>query len=188
MPLPEVWPNWIRHQNLTLAILRVRAPSPLLWVHRPMGRLCPCKAEIGVRLPVDPLFCGIISKTEVMMPRKDPVARRKYHREYMRRRYAEDPDFRERHRARTRKNDIRYRKAGDKVIAEFKANGCSICDESEPCCLSAHHVRGGKEFSIGDARRRGISAKRIKDELLKCTCLCENCHRKVHAGVLDIAR
>lgn len=53
--------------------------------------------------------------------------------------------------------------------------------------MSAHHVDGStKDFSIGRAVSDRYSVKRVADELEKCVCLCENCHRKVHAGILTI--
>ena len=122
-----------------------------------------------------------------MMPLKDPEKRRAYHREYMRKRYAEDEDFRKQHRARTFKNDQRYKKQNIDLINKFRSNGCSLCDESEPCCLSAHHLDPDKkEFSLGIAVRTKKSPNRVRRELAKCICLCENCHRKVHRGVLKL--
>jgi hypothetical protein len=42
------------------------------------------------------------------MPLKDPEARRAYHREYMRKRHAQDPEAREKQLVRVRRNDARY--------------------------------------------------------------------------------
>jgi hypothetical protein len=103
----------------------------------------------------------------------------------MARRYREDPDFRAKHLSRTKKNDERYKAEVRKLIEVFRSGGCSLCQEKEPCCLSAHHEDDhDKEFSIGDATRKGFSPARVIKELAKCSCLCENCHRKVHAGVI----
>jgi hypothetical protein len=121
------------------------------------------------------------------MPNKDPDKRKAYHREYMKKRLASDPEFKERHLKRVHLNDARYRDEVKLRLTEFKNKGCMLCPETEHCCLSAHHViEDTKEFNVGDAARMKISASRLTQELLKCVCLCENCHRKVHAGILKL--
>jgi hypothetical protein len=122
-----------------------------------------------------------------MMPLKDPKARREYHREYMRRRYREDVEFRTTHKKRTRKNSILVQAKSRKIIAEFKKSGCLLCGEKEPCCMSAHHVLPeGKDFNIGDAVGMKYGEKRLRQELAKCVCICLNCHQKVHAGIVEL--
>lgn len=117
------------------------------------------------------------------MPLKDPQKRKEYHKEYLRKKYKEDPEYRAKHRARTSKNDNRYREKARDIIADFRKNGCSLCDEKEPCCMSSHHLDPSiKDFSIGAAPSQKISPAKIKKELEKCICVCENCHRKIHAG------
>ena len=122
-----------------------------------------------------------------MMPRKDPEARKAYHREYMRRRLAEDPAYREAHMTRIRANDKIGRAETRRLISEFKDAGCAVCDEREKVCLSAHHINmEEKEFNLGDAVRAKFGVKRVTEELAKCVCLCHNCHAKVHAGIIKI--
>jgi hypothetical protein len=105
----------------------------------------------------------------------------------MRRRYQEDPEFRRKHRERTERNNAKYKAKVAALIDEFKADGCSLCEETEACCLTAHHLDPeDKDFNIGDAVRRGISPKKTAKELSKCVCLCANCHAKVHAGVAHL--
>jgi len=121
------------------------------------------------------------------MPRKDPEARREYHREYMRKKYREDPKFRAAHQERTKKNAVGYREKLKKILEVFKSKGCLLCDEDEPCCMSAHHVDPEeKDFNIGDAVGRKYSERRLREELAKCVCLCFNCHQKVHTGVVEL--
>ena len=121
------------------------------------------------------------------MPLKDPIARRKQHNAYWKKRYKEDPEFARQHRLRVRKTDERKRQAGKELVAQFQSKGCTLCDEKEPCCLSAHHIDGStKEFDISKGIRQKLSTNRIKTELAKCVCLCENCHRKVHAGIFHL--
>jgi hypothetical protein len=119
------------------------------------------------------------------MPHKDPEERKKYHREYLRRKYTEDASYRAKHRSRTRKNDSKYKAQRDMLIAEFRQHGCLLCPEKEPVCLSAHHLNPEeKDFSISSALTNKLSAVKIAKELKKCICVCENCHRKIHAGLL----
>lgn len=62
---------------------------------------------------------------------------------------------------------------------------CIVCGESEPVCIDFHHLdSGSKEFSIGKGRSKG--KEKILDEISKCVCLCANCHRKVHAGLINL--
>lgn len=121
------------------------------------------------------------------MPLKDPEARRAYHREYMQKRLKNDEAYRQKHLALVRKNDVRAREAIGALIASFRAKGCALCPEKEPCCLSAHHLdKDAKDFSVANAKGRKLGVPRTVAELAKCVCLCENCHRKVHAGVLHL--
>lgn len=118
------------------------------------------------------------------MPLKDPEARKAYHRAYMRRRYNQDESFRERHKAHVRVNTKRYVAEAKELVAGWKAQGCIICGESEACCLDAHHRE--PDFTIGEAIRRKLSPRRVKAELRKCACLCANCHRKLHKGLVAL--
>ncbi len=65
--------------------------------------------------------------------------------------------------------------------------GCQNCGEKEPIVLDLHHDNpGGKEGDPSNLCSR--SRKRLKEEVRKCIVLCANCHRKVHAGLLDIKK
>lgn len=121
------------------------------------------------------------------MPHKDPEARRAYHRAYMKKRYAEDPEFRRRQKARAARNDKKYRERTKALLLEWKKQGCIVCGEDEPACLDAHHVDPStKNFTVGDISCQKRSRKAIKKELEMCVCLCANCHRKFHAGILTL--
>ena len=62
---------------------------------------------------------------------------------------------------------------------------CIVCGESEPICIDFHHVNPDeKDFSIGKHRSR--SREWLLQEISKCVCLCANCHRKVHAGLINL--
>lgn len=78
------------------------------------------------------------------------------------------------------------RKARVKRFQDFKANlSCVVCGENEPCCIDFHH-RGGsaKEFDMSKVHMVGWN--RILEEISKCVALCSNCHRKVHAGIIEL--
>jgi hypothetical protein len=122
------------------------------------------------------------------MAYKDKSIKREAHRKYMRERYKTDTNFRNDHKERVKRNNDKRREQVTALITDFRSKGCNICLEKEHCCLSAHHLDSTqKDFNIGDGVYRGLSVQRIKRELEKCVCLCENCHRKVHAGILTVS-
>lgn len=84
-----------------------------------------------------------------------------------------------------RRNDEKRVKI-NQIIDQHKKAGCSLCPEKEPCCLDFHHVDPSqKEMSVSRLRNF-TSFKRLKNEIKKCILLCSNCHRKFHAGVIEI--
>jgi hypothetical protein len=64
---------------------------------------------------------------------------------------------------------------------------CVICGESEPCCIDFHHKPGTtKVTEVSTLARRTFNKALLQEEIDKCVCLCSNCHRKVHAGLIDL--
>lgn len=62
---------------------------------------------------------------------------------------------------------------------------CISCGEKDECCIDFHHLNPKeKDFELSIAH--SFSQSRINKELAKCVALCSNCHRKVHAGKIDI--
>ena len=62
---------------------------------------------------------------------------------------------------------------------------CYYCDETEPVCLDWHHIDPNKKsFSISGGNLVSKSIGAIKNEITKCVCICSNCHRKFHTGLL----
>lgn len=118
------------------------------------------------------------------MPLKDPEARKVYHREYMQR-YLSSPDTKRKHLERVFKNQAKYRKATRLLVECFKKQGCSLCSETDPVTLDAHHLKD-KTFNVGTASGGGYSPAAVAAELAKCVCICSNCHRKVHAGRKEV--
>lgn len=63
---------------------------------------------------------------------------------------------------------------------------CEICGESESCCLDFHHIDPSKkDIILSDKNVNFWSDERFKKELEKCMCVCSNCHRKLHAGIIS---
>ena len=75
-----------------------------------------------------------------------------------------------------------------KKFSEYKGTlKCLVCEENSPECLDFHHTDPNtKEYNITDLARRGYSMKAIMREVEKCVVLCANCHRKYHAGTLEL--
>ena len=53
-------------------------------------------------------------------------------------------------------------------------------------CLPIISIRLKRALPLDDFPSNGASAKRVLAELAKCICVCENCHRKIHAGLISI--
>jgi len=69
---------------------------------------------------------------------------------------------------------------------KYKGGRCIVCGYDKcPVALDFHHVRGKKEFSVGNIGY-SRSWKKLRQELDKCVLLCANCHREVEAGVTII--
>lgn len=63
--------------------------------------------------------------------------------------------------------------------------GCVICrEQSHHSVLEYHHINDDKQVSV--AQSKGMSLVKIISEIQKCICLCANCHRKVHANILNV--
>ncbi len=121
------------------------------------------------------------------MPYKDPEVRRAKTAEFMRRRYHNDPAYRKTQLKAVRDNNARYRQLVQQRILQAKADGCLLCEEREPCCMSFHHRDPNtKLFEIANTYHRAISLPRLERELAKCVCVCHNCHAKLHAGILHL--
>lgn len=77
----------------------------------------------------------------------------------------------------------RQKRQGDWLLSLKKP--CIICGEQEPVCIDFHHIDpSSKEFTIGKHRSR--SKEWLTQEIAKCVCVCANCHRKIHAGLINL--
>ena len=58
---------------------------------------------------------------------------------------------------------------------------CGTCGEDHPATLDFHHLGDDTKIdSVSVMVLRGFSKERIVKEILKCTVICSNCHRKEH--------
>lgn len=101
-------------------------------------------------------------------------------RDHHRSQYSEN--YSEKYKAR----NLARRNANVERLVAYKNNkSCLVCGEAENCCLDFHHLDPSqKDFAIGPNLTKKWD--RIEAELAKCVVLCSNCHRKVHAGVIEL--
>jgi hypothetical protein len=116
------------------------------------------------------------------MPHKDPEARRAYHRDYMRKRHAEDAEARKLQLARVKRNNDRYAAAKrawyDAYLAEHP---CVDCGEADPEVLDFDHIpgRGPKLANVSVLLQQHYSLRRLIAEVALCEVRCANCHRRI---------
>jgi hypothetical protein len=92
------------------------------------------------------------------------------------------------YRKRARKNNTLYRKRNRQFVSQYKAEkGCHFCKENTPVCLDFHHLdQNEKEINISVMSRGANSIDSIIKEIDKCLVICSNCHRKLHAGLIQL--
>ena len=79
---------------------------------------------------------------------------------------------------------IRKRRIRKKLIELFGGK-CVVCGYDKCIAvLDFHHRDNNKEFNIAGNYNR--SFERLQKEAEKCDLLCSNCHRELHAGMLNI--
>lgn len=74
------------------------------------------------------------------------------------------------------------------LFDEFYKDGCWACGRQHPehAGLTPHHVYPElKLFNISKAFGGRLSNELVQAEFDKCACLCETCHRLVHAEVIE---
>lgn len=72
------------------------------------------------------------------------------------------------------------------MAVKYKGGKCIFCGYKKYVgALDFHHVKNGnKDFGISD-KGHCRSWTRVKQELDKCILVCANCHRELHAGILQ---
>lgn len=77
-----------------------------------------------------------------------------------------------------------YKRTKEKLI-EYKGGKCQVCGYNK--CASAlefHHLDPSqKDFTISGGTK---SFENLKPEVDKCILVCANCHREIHAGLVDL--
>lgn len=82
----------------------------------------------------------------------------------------------------------RRRERSKQELITYKGGCCQICGYNKcESALEFHHINPEiKEFGIGEnGLTRSISKN--KNEVDKCILVCANCHREIHAGLIDIS-
>lgn len=82
----------------------------------------------------------------------------------------------------------KWRKKVKEIILTCMGGSCQICGYSRcPTALELHHVNPDeKDFTFGYIMASCRNWKVIYEEIAKCILLCSNCHREVHAGLVEI--
>jgi hypothetical protein len=82
---------------------------------------------------------------------------------------------------------IRTREQAE-FIYSIVGSCCSVCGYNKcDAALELHHLDPKlKEFQI--SKSRSYSKEKILSEIKKCVLLCSNCHREVHAGLLNLGQ
>lgn len=63
---------------------------------------------------------------------------------------------------------------------------CKFCAEDCYVCLDFHHLNPTeKDLDVSSMVARRSRPALLK-ELAKCICVCSNCHRKIHAGLIVV--
>jgi 5-methylcytosine-specific restriction endonuclease McrA len=87
-----------------------------------------------------------------------------------------------------RSEAVQRRREKTKVmLVEYKGGCCQICGYNR--CIGAlefHHIDPStKEFGVAESGcTRSIEVS--KQEADKCILVCSNCHREIHAGLIDL--
>lgn len=102
---------------------------------------------------------------------------KEHYRQYAIRKRQENPGYEKR---------LRHARVGEKqrIVDAFKSlGGCKHCGETNPICLDFHHDNADDKYDTISSLVRGQrTIDVIFAEMKKCTVLCANCHRKLHAS------
>ena len=73
------------------------------------------------------------------------------------------------------------------IGVQYKGGKCCICGYDKYIgALEFHHLDPNqKDFGIS-AKGYTRSFERVKDELGKCILVCSNCHKEIHAGLINL--
>lgn len=108
--------------------------------------------------------------------------RKEYLNEYNKRYYHSNLEQKEKRKKRERERSNKNREAFRKWKETLS---CRVCNESCSFCLEFHHLNSSnKDFTISNITSKNLSY--IQKETAKCIVLCSNCHKKVHADIIQL--
>ena len=75
------------------------------------------------------------------------------------------------------------------LCVKYKGGKCCNCGYKKYLgALEFHHINPKeKDFVISQSRKKDLTPT-IKKELDKCLLVCSNCHREIHAGLIDVKK
>lgn len=92
----------------------------------------------------------------------------------------------EKRRSQIRENSNKLKTYNKKLLWRYKKLcKCALCSESEPVSLDLHH-KNPKEKDFDPSSLVSYSTETLKAEIRKCVVVCSNCHRKIHAGLVQL--
>ena len=89
----------------------------------------------------------------------------------------------------TKTEAVKERRRNTKLkLVACMGSKCQICSYNR--CMNAlefHHLNPNeKEFGLGAVRANPKNWVSIVSEMQKCILLCSNCHKEIHAGLINI--
>lgn len=88
-----------------------------------------------------------------------------------------------------RVNAVQRRRDKIKEMAvQYKGGKCYICGYNKYLgALEFHHLNPNeKDFGISN-KGYTRSFEKVKEELDKCILVCSNCHKEIHAGLINVS-
>ena len=75
------------------------------------------------------------------------------------------------------------------LAVEYKGGECQCCGYKKyKGALEFHHIDSNeKDFGIGE-KGYTRSFEKVKKEVDKCILVCSNCHKEIHAGLIDLEK
>lgn len=84
---------------------------------------------------------------------------------------------------------VERRRKLKRMAVELKGGSCQICGYNKYIgALDFHHVDEEKKSFDLSSKGMTRSWDRIKEEINKCVLVCSNCHREIHAGIIDLQK
>lgn len=114
------------------------------------------------------------------MPYKDPNAQQAAQRAW----YNTHKELRRKHYQQANRDQRQRRK--DWYVAMMNETTCAHCPENHISVLDFHHVDDNKDHGVSKLLTDKRAIDRVVSEMEKCVVVCSNCHRKHHAGIINV--